>query len=223
MDEVDLVNRDPNSINQHVSTIAFNDVLAEPDAIHSIDCVWKFSHKCFECWKSLCYKIMTTLFGICIAAEWGCEFAYIAFYHIWYITPILKVLEINCAVCQKLYGYCINCCIAPTINFEDVLAEPDAIHSIDCVWKFSHKCFECWKSLCYKIMTTLFGICIAAEWGCVFAYIAFYHIWYITPVFKMIEIECSVWRKLYTMCIGCCISPICEACGSLFNAFKSKD
>ncbi|XP_063425020.1 caveolin-3-like [Mytilus trossulus] len=112
-EEVDLVNRDPNSINAHLGSLWFNDVIAEPDGIHSIDCVWKLSSKCFELWKKLCYIIMTTCCGMCIAAEWGCEFAYIAFYHIWFITPCMKVLEINCGVCQKIYALCINCCMYP--------------------------------------------------------------------------------------------------------------
>ncbi|XP_069141788.1 caveolin-1-like [Argopecten irradians] len=112
-DAVDLVARDPNSLNSHLGTLLFNDVLGEPDGTHSIDCVWKLSYTCFECWKGLCYKLLTLFCGICIAAEWGCEFAYIAFYHIWFITPCMKVCEINCGLCQKLYATVINCCIVP--------------------------------------------------------------------------------------------------------------
>ncbi|OWF53216.1 Caveolin-3 [Mizuhopecten yessoensis] len=80
-DQLDLVSRDPNGVNAHLGTLLFNDVLGEPDGTHSIDCVWKLSYMCFECWKGLCYKLLTLFCGICIAAEWGCEFAYIAFYH----------------------------------------------------------------------------------------------------------------------------------------------
>ncbi|KAK3101117.1 hypothetical protein FSP39_001071 [Pinctada imbricata] len=57
--------------------------------------------------------IMTTLFGCCIAAEWGIEFAYVAFWHIWYVTPCFKMLEINCGCCKKLYGLCVHCCLDP--------------------------------------------------------------------------------------------------------------
>ncbi|XP_041378603.1 caveolin-1-like [Gigantopelta aegis] len=112
MADLDLVNRDPNNINDHIK-VAFEDVLGEPDGAHTIDCVWINSYKCFNCWKSLCYTISTLLCGICIAAEWGCEFASIAFYHVWVITPCFKVLELNCGICQKLYGLCIHCCLDP--------------------------------------------------------------------------------------------------------------
>merc|ERR1739842_94095 len=84
--EIDLVNRDPNNINDHLK-VQFEDILAEPEGAHSMDCVWSNSYKCFNFYKKCCYMSMTLCCGICIAAEWGCEFAYVAFVHIWYITP----------------------------------------------------------------------------------------------------------------------------------------
>ncbi|KAL8563413.1 hypothetical protein ACOMHN_054775 [Nucella lapillus] len=101
MAELDLINCDPNSINTRLK-VSFEDVLAEPEGVHSMDCVW-----------NLCYKIYTLFCGICIAMEWGCEFAGIAFTHVWYVTPCFKVLELNCGCLQKLYGMCVHCCMDP--------------------------------------------------------------------------------------------------------------
>jgi len=112
MGEIDLVNRDPNNINDHIK-VEFEDILAEPDSTHSIDCVWKNSYRCFNFCKRFCYLLMTTLCGICIAAEWGCEFAWIAFIHIWHVTPCFKCLEINCGCLQKLYGMGVHCLVDP--------------------------------------------------------------------------------------------------------------
>ncbi|VDI47812.1 caveolin 3 [Mytilus galloprovincialis] len=108
----DLINRDPNSINSHVK-VAFEDILGEPDSVHSLNCVWKFSYICFNFWQRLCYIILTTCCGICIAAQWGCEFGYIAFSHVWCITPMFKVMEINCGCLQRIYGVCVHCCFDP--------------------------------------------------------------------------------------------------------------
>ncbi|KAL4226699.1 Caveolin-3 [Mactra antiquata] len=47
-EEIDLVNRDPNNINDHLK-VRFEDVLAEPEGIRSIDCIWKLSYYGFEC------------------------------------------------------------------------------------------------------------------------------------------------------------------------------
>ncbi|KAH3892465.1 caveolin-1-like [Dreissena polymorpha] len=105
-------------------------------------------------------------------------------------------------------------------QFEDVLAEPDGTHSIDCVWKLSYLCFNCWKGLCYNLLTLLCGICIASEYGISFAYISFLHIWFYTPCFKVLDINCGCLKKMYSMCVSCCLDPLCQSCGLIFSAFK---
>lgn len=107
-----------------------------------------------------------------------------------------------------------------TLLFNDVIGEPDGTHSFDCVWTFSRSCFESWKIFCYNLMTMCCGCCMAAQWGCEFAFIAFWHIWYITPMFKILEINCGVCLRLYSMCINCCMTPVCEAVGGIFHHFK---
>ncbi|OWF35039.1 caveolin-1-like [Mizuhopecten yessoensis] len=110
--ELDMDGRDPNALNSHVQ-VAFEDVLGEPDGVHSIACVWKNSYWCFTCGKNCCYKFMTCLCGICIALYWGCEFAMITFEMVWCVTPMLKMLSIYCGCAQKFFGTIINCCLAP--------------------------------------------------------------------------------------------------------------
>ncbi|KAL4226695.1 Caveolin-1 [Mactra antiquata] len=109
---LDMENRDPNGLNSHIK-VQFEDVLGEPEGAHAIDCVWKLSYKCFECGKNLCYKIMTTLCGICIALCWGCDFAATAFNHVWCYTPCLRDFSICVGCFQKVYGTVINCCCGP--------------------------------------------------------------------------------------------------------------
>jgi len=110
--EVDLLNRDPNNLNDHVK-VSFEDVLGEPEGAHSIDCVWKNSYKCFECSKGCCYKFMTFICGIPMALMLGCEFAAITFIHVWTFTPCMRMLTINCGCCQKFFGTLLQCGLAP--------------------------------------------------------------------------------------------------------------
>ncbi|XP_046573960.1 caveolin-1-like [Haliotis rubra] len=110
--DIDLTNRDPNNINDHIQ-VTFEDILAEPEGIHSLDCVWVNSFRCFNCWKSCVYNLLTFFYGIYIAARWGCEFAVVAFAHIWIITPMYKFLELNCGCIKKFYGMCVHCLLDP--------------------------------------------------------------------------------------------------------------
>jgi len=61
--DIDLINRDPHSMNHYVQ-VEFDDVLGEPTGAHSSDCVWKNSFKCFTCGKNFCYKFLTFFCGI---------------------------------------------------------------------------------------------------------------------------------------------------------------
>ncbi len=61
--EVDLMNRDPNGMNNFIQ-VEFEDVLSEPNGAHSSDCVWRNSFKCFECGKNCCYKFLSFFCGI---------------------------------------------------------------------------------------------------------------------------------------------------------------
>ncbi|XP_060595541.1 caveolin-1-like [Ruditapes philippinarum] len=110
--EVDLENRDPNGLNSHIQ-VMFEDVLAESDGAHSLDCIWKASFCCFECGKNLCYRILTTLCGVCIALMWGCEFAQTAFAHVWCYTPWIRDFSICMGCAQRIFGTIINCCCSP--------------------------------------------------------------------------------------------------------------
>ena len=112
--EADLGNRDPNNLNDHLK-VSWEEVFGEPDHTHSIDCVWKYSAKCFTLWKTLCYIIATTICGIPCATCWGCYFACVAFYHVWDCTPSLRALSIECAMNQKILKvisstFCDPCC-----------------------------------------------------------------------------------------------------------------
>ncbi|KAK3102364.1 hypothetical protein FSP39_010833 [Pinctada imbricata] len=50
---------------------------------------------------------------MCIALQWGCEFALVSFNMVWYFTPALRMCSIYAGCCQKFYGTCMMCCLAP--------------------------------------------------------------------------------------------------------------
>ena len=123
--------------------------------------------------------------------------------------------------CSKIYMLnCLNCLHTFKVQFEDVLGEPDGARSIGCIWKLSYTCFECGKGLCYKLLTTLCGICIALSWGCDFAIIAFTHIWIYTPAMRDFTICLGCCQKIFATIVDCCCAPVCSACGSCLSRIK---
>ncbi|ESO83672.1 hypothetical protein LOTGIDRAFT_222526 [Lottia gigantea] len=112
MQNLDLVNRDPNNINDHIG-VQFEDVIAEPDGAHSFECCWTCTRLCFNCSKNCCYKFLTLICALPFSLCWGCMFAVITFEHVWHITPCLRNWMINMGCLQKFFGTYVNCCLAP--------------------------------------------------------------------------------------------------------------
>ena len=101
--------------------------------------------------------------------------------------------------------------------FDDVIAEPDGAHSADCVWKNAFRCFGSGKGLCYKILTFVCSIPLAFCWGCQFACVTFTHIWFVTPCFRIFDINFDCFRKFWATCIHCMYDPCCEAYALIFS------
>ncbi|XP_033127635.1 caveolin-1-like isoform X2 [Anneissia japonica] len=109
---IDMINRDPNSINSHVQ-VGFEDVLAEPDGVHSPECVWKLANKCFTCSRDIAYTLFALCYGVPYAFFWGCEFAYLSFAHIWIITPAISMYMVWLKSIKIIYGACVRTCCDP--------------------------------------------------------------------------------------------------------------
>merc|ERR1711976_830183 len=115
----DMEQRDINELNSHVKVV-FEEVLGEPDGVRSIDCVWRNSYMCFNGTLNCCYKVLSILCGVPLAFCRGCEFACTACSHIWYLTPAIRGLAINCGACQKMITICLNSCLSPFMESSHV-------------------------------------------------------------------------------------------------------
>ncbi|XP_073456392.1 caveolin-3-like [Aquarana catesbeiana] len=106
--EIDLVQRDPKKINQDVVQVDFEDVIAEPDSIHSFDGVWKASSTTFTVTKYWCYRVLSAILGLPLALIWGFLFACLSFCHIWAIVPCVKsyLMEVQCL--GQFYAACVR-------------------------------------------------------------------------------------------------------------------
>ncbi|XP_027016062.1 caveolin-1 isoform X1 [Tachysurus fulvidraco] len=106
--EIDLVNRDPKHLNDHVVKVDFEDVIAEPAGTYSFDGVWKASFTTFTVSKYWFYRLLTALVGIPLALIWGIFFAILSFLHIWAVVPCVKsyMIEIHCI--SQVYSICVH-------------------------------------------------------------------------------------------------------------------
>ncbi|XP_014678552.1 PREDICTED: caveolin-2-like [Priapulus caudatus] len=110
--DIDMENRDPNDINSYLQ-VGYDDVIAEPEDIRSINCAWGLSAKCFNFGQNCCYKFLSLFCAPCLALCWGCQFACLAFDHIWYCTPMLKAFKLQCTMLRQFWFTTVDCFLAP--------------------------------------------------------------------------------------------------------------
>lgn len=110
---VDCLDRDPNSINDHVK-VRFSDIFAEPDEeVHSFDKIWVLSFKVFTLVKVWCYRITSVILALPCAVCWGCHFACLSFCQIWCCIPCLKACDVDLWCVRKIWTVCIDSFIGP--------------------------------------------------------------------------------------------------------------
>ncbi|XP_077981672.1 caveolin-3-like isoform X2 [Glandiceps talaboti] len=112
------------------------------------------------------------------------------------------------------------------VQFAEVFAEPEGMHSFDGVWLWSYKCFVGTKFWCYKICTLICALPFAFCWGIHFACLTFWHVWYIVPCTKVYLISIYWFRKLWEIYIKCYCDPQFDSCSRFLSNIKvwiSKD
>uniref|UniRef100_A0A1I8GQY0 Caveolin n=1 Tax=Macrostomum lignano TaxID=282301 RepID=A0A1I8GQY0_9PLAT len=113
---IDLVNRDPDLINQHLK-VQFEDIIAEPDpTVFSFDNVWTCSFKVFTSTKLWCYRIISLICAIPAAICWGIEFAMLSFCTIWCWQPSLKAFDISLWYTRRIYEILLKVFVEPCFH-----------------------------------------------------------------------------------------------------------
>ncbi|XP_032456149.1 caveolin-3-like isoform X2 [Nasonia vitripennis] len=109
---VDLEDRDPHRLNQHLQVI-WEEVVGEPDGIRSPECAWRLSGHCFRLSRGCCYVLLSVLVAPIIALCLGLTFACLAFEHIWCIGPCLRVWRITCSATRNFCTALVQSVVRP--------------------------------------------------------------------------------------------------------------
>uniref|UniRef100_A0A8C4NAK7 Caveolin n=1 Tax=Eptatretus burgeri TaxID=7764 RepID=A0A8C4NAK7_EPTBU len=114
--EIDLINRDPKSLNNDLVGIEFEDVIAEPDSSHSFDSIWKASFTTFTISRYWCYRLLTATIGLPLALAWGLIFAVLSFLHIWAVVPLVHGFLIQIQPIARIYAVYVHAFLDPVFD-----------------------------------------------------------------------------------------------------------
>lgn len=102
------------------------------------------------------------------------------------------------------------------VNFKDVIAEPDGVHSFSTVWGTSYKTYSVSKYWCYRILTAVLGIPFALFWGLYFAFLAFLNVWCVVPFVKCFVIQMKFISQVWGLLVNTFLDPFFESIGKIF-------
>ncbi|KAB5571636.1 hypothetical protein PHYPO_G00227340 [Pangasianodon hypophthalmus] len=110
-----LLDRDPRDINAHLK-VDFEDVIAEPSSVHSLDSVWIGSHALFELIKFSFYRVLTTLLAIPMALVAGLVFAILSCVHIWVVMPLVQSCMMTLPSVQVIWSSLMDTFVRPVLR-----------------------------------------------------------------------------------------------------------
>ena len=93
--------------------MSFEDTIGEPDDIKTSRCCWNLSICCYNAFLKCCYGFFACVGALPMTMYWGCCFACTSWYHIWCMTPTLRMCQINCAVYRKCNVACVDAVLGP--------------------------------------------------------------------------------------------------------------
>lgn len=109
---LNMLDRDDRSVNDHVN-IVFEDVLAEPDANHGFDGVWRLAFVVFSGTKLWVYRILAALLAIPCGILWGLNFSFLTLLNVWVVSPSLRTLDIILHITRRVWSGIIRTFLDP--------------------------------------------------------------------------------------------------------------
>lgn len=83
------------------------------------------------------------------------------------------------------------------LNFEDVLAEPEAAHGFDPIWRSAYILFTGSRYWIYRLLAAIFALPLALVWGVTFSLITFFSVWFATPVLRIMDVFLFYIRRVF--------------------------
>ncbi|XP_069779371.1 caveolin-3-like [Narcine bancroftii] len=104
-----------------------------------------------------------------------------------------------------------------TVEFEEVVAEPEGYYSLAQVWRLTHAAFTVSQYWSYRLLTALFGIPLAILWGFLFACASFWQVWAAVPCLHCYLLELHCLATTFPVCLRGLCDPLFHAAGRLFT------
>lgn len=105
-------------------------------------------------------------------------------------------------------------------GFEQIFGEPDAVHSINGVWRTTITVFLAVRNFIYKLFSLIFAVPLAILFGILFALISVLGVYLFVPIGRLLSIPLGWLAKVWSSIVGAVLDPVCRSCGLIFGNVK---
>ncbi|KAF7639895.1 hypothetical protein Mgra_00000816 [Meloidogyne graminicola] len=106
------------------------------------------------------------------------------------------------------------------LGFEQIFGEPDAVHSINGVWRTTITVFLAVRNFIYKLFSLIFAVPLAIVFGILFALFSVLGVYLFVPIGRLLSIPLGWLAKVWSSIVGAILDPICRSFGLIFGNVK---
>ncbi|KAL3100450.1 hypothetical protein niasHS_001753 [Heterodera schachtii] len=106
------------------------------------------------------------------------------------------------------------------LGVQDIFGEPDAVHSMNGVWKMSLTVFLTVRNFCYKLLSLIFAVPLAVLFGILFGLFSMLSVFVFVPVGRLLSIPFGWLAKLWAVLISAVCDPLCRSFALTFGNVK---
>ncbi|XP_055521969.1 caveolin-3-like [Leucoraja erinacea] len=106
------------------------------------------------------------------------------------------------------------------VEFEEVTAEPEGLHSALGVWHLTHTTFTVSQYWCYRVLTALCGVPAAILWGFLFACGIFWQVWAAVPCVRCHLLGLHCLARTFPVCLRAVCDPLSLAAGGVMHSLR---
>jgi caveolin 1 len=104
------------------------------------------------------------------------------------------------------------------LDFDDVLAEPNAAQGFEWVWKLAFVVFSQTKSWFYKLFAAVVAVPAALIWAVVFALVTVVYIWIVSPALRLFDLNLAIFRRVVVGAMSVTVQPLSVALSHIFGS-----
>lgn len=102
------------------------------------------------------------------------------------------------------------------VAYSDVICEPTAVRSPQCVHQFTKTIYDGTILGTYWVLTIVFGGLLSFIYGLTCGALSFMMIWVATPFARFWLIPLGLYGKIWQFIVRCLYDPLYESCGKIF-------